>query len=127
LTVASKQLHVQSLIAAYRFLGSRWADLDPLKQHSRDNIPELDPAFYELSDVDMDQEFSATNTYFTSDSTMTLRQIIQALRDTYCRSIGVEFMHCSDPEVKRWVQQNWSLLVAQRPTPLMKSVTFFSR
>ncbi len=105
LTVASKQLHVQSLIAAYRSLGSRWAELDPLKQHDRDEIPELDPAFYGLSEVDMDQEFSATNTYFTSDSTMTLRQIIKALRDTYCRSIGVEFMHCSDPVVKRWIQQ----------------------
>jgi 2-oxoglutarate dehydrogenase E1 component len=53
----------------------------------------------------MDQEFSATNTYFTSESTMTLRQIIQALKDTYCRSIGAEFMHCSDPVVKRWIQQ----------------------
>ena len=105
LTVASKQLHVQSLIAAYRSLGSRWADLDPLKQHDRDDIPELDPAFYGLSEIDMEQEFSATNTYFTADSTMTLRQIINALRDTYCRSIGVEFMHCSDPVVKRWIQQ----------------------
>ncbi len=105
LTVASKQLHVQSLIAAYRSLGSRWADLDPLKQHDRDDIPELDPAFYGLTDVDMEQEFSATNTYFTSDSTMTLRQIIQALKDTYCRSIGAEFMHCSDPVVKRWIQE----------------------
>lgn len=105
LTVASKQLHVQSLIAAYRSLGSRWADLDPLKQHDRDDIPELDPAFYGLSEVDMEQEFSATNTYFTADSTMTLRQIIKALRDTYCRSVGAEFMHCSDPVVKRWIQQ----------------------
>jgi len=105
LTVASKQLHIQSLIAAYRSLGSRWADLDPLKRQDRDNIPELDPAFYGLTDLDMDQEFSATNTYFTTDSTMTLRQIITALRDTYCRTIGAEFMHCSDPEVKRWVQQ----------------------
>lgn len=105
LIVASKQLHVQSLIAAYRSLGSRWADLDPLKQHDRADIPELDPVFYGLSEVDMDQEFSATNTYFTSESTMTLRQIIKALRDTYCRSVGVEFMHCSDPVVKRWIQQ----------------------
>jgi len=105
LTVASKQLHVQSLIAAYRSLGSRWANLDPLKRHDRPNIPELDPAFYGLTEVDMDQEFSATNTYFTTDSTMTLRQIVDSLRQTYCRSIGAEFMHCSDPNVKRWIQQ----------------------
>ena len=118
LTVASKQLHVQSLIAAYRSLGSRWADLDPLKQHERDDIPELDPAFYGLTDLDMEQEFSATNTYFTSDSTMTLRQIIQALKDTYCRSIGAEFMHCSDPVVKRWIQQR---LESTRSAPVLSN------
>jgi 2-oxoglutarate dehydrogenase E1 component len=47
LAVARKQVHVQSLIAAYRFLGSRWADLDPLKRTERPKIPELEPAFYE--------------------------------------------------------------------------------
>jgi 2-oxoglutarate dehydrogenase E1 component len=43
LAVARKQVHVQSLIAAYRFLGSRWADLDPLKRTERPKIPELEP------------------------------------------------------------------------------------
>ena len=105
LTVASKQVHVQTLIAAYRSLGSRWANLDPLNLQERDEIPELDPAFYGLTELDMEQEFSATNTYFTSDSTMTLRQIVHALKQTYCRSIGTEFMHCSDPVVKRWIQE----------------------
>ena len=118
LTVASKQLHVQSLIAAYRSLGARWADLDPLKQTERDDIPELDPAFYGLTDLDMEQEFSATNTYFTSDSTMTLRQIIQALKQTYCSSIGAEFMHCSDPVVKRWIQQR---LESTRSAPVLSN------
>ena len=65
LAVARKQVHVQSLIAAYRFLGSRWADLDPLKRTERPKIPELEPAFYDLSESDMDITFSATNTYFT--------------------------------------------------------------
>ena len=106
LSVATKQVHVQSLIAAYRSLGSRWADLDPLKRQERPNIPELDPAFYGLTEADLDQVFSATNTYFTTASTMTLRDILKALRDTYCRSVGAEFMHASDPAVKRWVQQH---------------------
>lgn len=105
LAVAMKQVHVQSLIAAYRTLGSRWADLDPLKRQDRPSIPELDPAFYGLTEADLDQVFSATNTYFTKATTMTLREILKALRDTYCRSIGVEFMHASDPAVKRWVQE----------------------
>ncbi|MCM0035585.1 MAG: 2-oxoglutarate dehydrogenase E1 component [Burkholderiaceae bacterium] len=105
LAVAMKQVHVQSMIAAYRSLGSRWADLDPLKRQDRPSIPELDPAFYGLTEADLDQVFSATNTYFTKATTMTLREILKALRDTYCRSIGVEFMHASDPAVKRWVQE----------------------
>ena len=70
LSVATKQVHVQSLIAAYRSLGSRWADLDPLKRQERPNIPELDPAFYGLTEADLDQVFSATNTYFTTASTI---------------------------------------------------------
>ncbi|HUP05930.1 MAG TPA: 2-oxoglutarate dehydrogenase E1 component, partial [Caldimonas sp.] len=62
LAIARKQVHVQSLIAAYRFLGSRWADLDPLKRQERPKIPELEPAFYDLTESDMDMSFSATNT-----------------------------------------------------------------
>ena len=105
LAVARKQVHVQSLIAAYRFLGSQWADLDPLKRTERPKIPELEPAFYDLTESDMDIVFSAANTYFTTAEQMTLREIVQALRDTYCGSIGAEFMHATDPSEKRWWQQ----------------------
>ena len=104
LAVARKQVHVQSLIAAYRFLGSRWADLDPLKRQERPKIPELEPAFYDLTESDMDISFSATNTYFSTAENMTLRQILQALRETYCGSIGAEYMHITDPAEKRWWQ-----------------------
>jgi 2-oxoglutarate dehydrogenase E1 component len=103
--VARKQVHVQSLIAAYRFLGSRWADLDPLKRTERPKIPELEPAFYDLSESDMDITFSAANTYFGKAENMTLREIVQALRETYCGTIGAEFMHCTDPAEKRWWQE----------------------
>jgi 2-oxoglutarate dehydrogenase E1 component len=105
LAVARKQVHVQSLIAAYRFLGSRWADLDPLKRQERPKIPELEPAFYDLTEADMDLPFSATNTYFSTAEQMTLREIVQALRETYCGSIGAEYMHITDPAEKRWWQQ----------------------
>ena len=105
LAVARKQVHVQSLIAAYRFLGSRWADLDPLKRTERAKIPELEPAFYDLSESDMDITFSAANTYFGKSENMTLREIVQALRETYCGTIGAEFMHCTDPTEKRWWQE----------------------
>ncbi len=105
LAVARKQVHVQSLIAAYRFLGSRWADLDPLKRQERPKIPELEPAFYDLSESDMDIPFSASNTYFSTAEHMSLRQIVQALRETYCGTIGAEFMHITEPTEKRWWQQ----------------------
>ena len=115
LAVARKQVHVQSLIAAYRFLGSRWADLDPLKRQERPKIPELEPTFYDLTESDMDITFSATNTYFTTTEHMTLREILQALRDTYCGSVGAEYMHITDPAEKRWWQQRLES-VRSKPT-----------
>jgi len=105
LAVARKQVHVQSLIAAYRNVGARWADLDPLKRTERPKIPELEPAFYDLSESDMDITFSAANTYFSKAEHMSLRGILQALRETYCGSIGAEFMHITDQTQKRWWQE----------------------
>ncbi len=105
LSVARKQVHVQSLIAAYRSLGARWADLDPLKRTERPRIPELEPAFYDLTESDMEITFSATNTYFTKAEQQTLREILQALRETYCGTVGAEFMHITEPTEKRWWQE----------------------
>ena len=65
-------------------------------------IPELDPSFYGLTEADLDQVYAATNTYFTKADTMTLRDMLKALRDTYSRNIGVEFMHITNPAIKRW-------------------------
>ena len=101
---ARKQVFVQQLIAAYRFLGSRWADLDPLKRQERVPIPELDPAFYDFSEGDQANIYSAANTYFGFEQA-TLREIIGALRETYCGSIGAEFMYITDPTKKRWIQE----------------------
>ncbi|MBV8208637.1 MAG: 2-oxoglutarate dehydrogenase E1 component [Burkholderiaceae bacterium] len=113
LSVARKQVHVQSIIAAYRFLGSRWADLDPLKRQERPKIPELEPAFYDLNEADLDTEFSAANTYFGQEQ-MSLRDIVKALRQTYCGTIGPEFMYIADPAQKRWLQQRLETI---RSTP----------
>ena len=113
LSIARKQVHVQSIIAAYRFLGSRWADLDPLKRQERPHIPELEPGFYDLTEADLDTTFRADNLYFGQEQ-MTLREIIKGLRDTYCGTIGPEFMYISDPAEKRWFQQR---LESTRSTP----------
>ncbi len=101
---ARKQVFVQQMIAAYRFLGSRWADLDPLKRQERPAIPELESAFYDFTEGDHANIYSAANTYFGFESA-TLRQILAALRETYCGSIGAEFMYISDPAQKRWLQE----------------------
>ena len=113
LSVARKQVHVQSIIAAYRFLGNRWANLDPLQRQERPAIPELEPGFYDLTEADMDTAFSASNTYFGQEQ-MTLREIITALRQTYCGNVGAEYMYISDPAQKRWIQQR---LESTRSTP----------
>lgn len=102
--VASKQVFVQQLIAAYRVLGTRRAQLDPLKRREAPHIQELDPSFYGLTDADLDTEFHITNTYFGARK-MPLRTLLTALRETYCSSIGAEFMYISDPEQKRWWQE----------------------
>ena len=104
LSIARKQVHVQSIIAAYRFLGARWADLDPLKRQERPAIPELEPGFYDLTESDLDTTFRADNLYFGQEQ-MTLRDIIKGLRDTYCGTLGAEYMYISDPAEKRWFQQ----------------------
>jgi len=101
---ARKQVFVQQLVAAYRFLGNRWADLDPLKRQEQPSIPELEPAFYDFSEGDHANIYSAANTYFGFD-TAPLREIVRALRETYCGSIGAEFMHMTDPAQKRWMQE----------------------
>lgn len=113
LATARKQVYVQSLIGAYRFLGSQWANLDPLKRRERPAIPELEPAFYDFTEADMDQEFSATNLYFGFERA-SLREIVKALRDTYCGTIGAEYMYISDPEQKRWWKEK---LESIRSTP----------
>ena len=95
---------VQELIAAYRNVGARWADLDPLKRAERPNIPELEPSFYGFTDADMETVFNTSNTFFGKE-TMPLRELLNALRETYCGTIGAEYMYITDQGQKRWWQQ----------------------
>jgi 2-oxoglutarate dehydrogenase E1 component len=99
-----KRTAVQQLIAAYRNVGCRWADLDPLKRAEREHIPELDPGFYGFSDADQEVMFNISNTFFGKE-TMSLRELINSLRETYCGAIGAEYMYITDQVKKRWWQQ----------------------
>ena len=99
-----KRVSVQQLIAAYRNIGARWADLDPLKRIERANIPELQLSFYGFSDADQEAVFNTSNTFFGRE-TMTLRELMNALHETYCGTIGAEYMYMTDQSQKRWWQQ----------------------
>ncbi len=100
--VASLQDRVDQLLRTYRFRGHMIAILDPLGR-PRPTLPELDLGFYGLTEGDLDRRFSYGTLY--RDGSFTLRDIINRLRNTYCRSIGVEFMHIDDIQVRRWLQK----------------------
>jgi 2-oxoglutarate dehydrogenase E1 component len=102
-TAHQKQVAVLQLINAYRFRGHRQADLDPLRQYERPNVPELDPAYHEITEEDMDTTFNTGSLH--AEDEIPLHEIIKIIQTTYCRSIGVEYMHINETEIKRWIQQ----------------------
>jgi 2-oxoglutarate dehydrogenase E1 component len=91
------------LVIAYRITGARWATLDPLKRLPRPPVPELEPGYYDLSEADLDREVMAAS--FVGMDRTTLRNLIQALQETYCRNIGFEYMFISDRAQRLWIQQ----------------------
>ena len=107
-----KRTAVQQLIAAYRNVGQRWADLDPLKRTERPNIPDLDPAFYGFTDADQETVFDTSNTFFGKNN-MSLRELLNALRETYCGTLGAEFMYTTEQAEKRWWQQKLESIRSQ--------------
>jgi 2-oxoglutarate dehydrogenase E1 component len=100
---AQKQVAVLQLINAYRFRGHRQADLDPLRQYERPLIAELEPEFHGLSKEDLDTRFNTGSLYGPKEAT--LRDILEIVRTTYCRTIGAEYMHINETAQKRWIQQ----------------------
>src|SRR5262249_18887643 len=102
LEIAIRQDRVGQLVGAYRVRGHMIAKVEP-PGLARRPMPELDPKTYHLTDEDMDRRFSSRTIYGTE--TLTLREILERLRNTYCRSIGVEFMHIHDLEPKNWLQE----------------------
>ncbi len=97
-----KQMHVQTLINQHRVRGHLIADLDPLAWKEPQMHSELDPATYGLTIWDLEREFLTTGV--GGRSRMKLGDILHVLRNAYCRTIGIEYMHISDPVQKRWIQ-----------------------
>ncbi|MCC2682820.1 MAG: 2-oxoglutarate dehydrogenase component, partial [Nitrosospira multiformis] len=102
LTTERKQIAVLQMINAYRFLGVRHADLDPLQHYDKPHVPELDPGYYGLTEADMNTVFGTGSLF--GPPRASLREILQTLRQTYCGKIGVEYMYITDTEQKRWIQ-----------------------
>ena len=98
----SAQTGVFRLIFAYRSRGHLLARLDPLSEPPP-MVPHLDLADYGLSEADLDRTFSMP--HFLAVQRGTLPDMIAALRETYCRTIGVEYMHIQDTSVRRWLQE----------------------
>ncbi len=97
------QVAVLRLINAYRYLGVRQADLDPLRRFEPPPTPELDPAHYGLTEADLTRAFETGSLFGVARTT--LADILQRLNNAYCGHVGFEYMHITDVARKRWLQE----------------------
>ena len=120
-----KQVSVLQLINAYRFRGHQQADLDPLKQYQRPLVPELELAYHNLTDADLDTVYNPGSLVAPKEST--LREILSIVRTTYCGTIGAEYMHINETEQKRWIQQRLEQCRAKPEFPPEKRLRILER
>jgi len=98
----NKTARVQELINSYRVRGHMMADVDPLQYKQRSH-PDLDISSHGLTFWDLDREFVTGG--FGGRRSMLLREVLGVLRDTYCRTVGVEYMHIQEPDQRGWFQE----------------------
>ncbi|MBU1306662.1 MAG: 2-oxoglutarate dehydrogenase E1 component, partial [Alphaproteobacteria bacterium] len=91
------------MIRAYRMRGHLHADLDPLKMKADEPAPELDPKSYGFTEADYSRKIFIDN--YLGLEYATLPEMLAILNRTYCGTVGIEFMHISDPEAKAWIQE----------------------
>ncbi|MEN3265706.1 multifunctional oxoglutarate decarboxylase/oxoglutarate dehydrogenase thiamine pyrophosphate-binding subunit/dihydrolipoyllysine-residue succinyltransferase subunit [Pseudonocardia sp.] len=108
-----KTARVIELIDAYRTRGHLMADTDPLNYRQRRH-PDLDVLSHGLTLWDLDREFAVGG--FGGKERMKLRDVLGLLRDSYCRTIGTEYMHIADPEQRNWLQERIEV-PHQKPNP----------
>ncbi|MEB4614197.1 multifunctional oxoglutarate decarboxylase/oxoglutarate dehydrogenase thiamine pyrophosphate-binding subunit/dihydrolipoyllysine-residue succinyltransferase subunit, partial [Leucobacter sp. M11] len=97
-----KTARVQELINAYRVRGHLMADVDPLEYQQRSH-PDLEIESHGLTFWDLDREFVTGG--IGGQRSLPLRDILGVLRDSYCRKIGIEYMHIQDPEQRLWIRE----------------------
>jgi 2-oxoglutarate decarboxylase len=98
-----KTARVQELINSFRVRGHLMADIDPLEYRQRSH-PDLEIANHGLTFWDLDREFVTGG--FGAKKVALLREILGTLRDAYCRTVGIEYMHIQDPAQRRWIQNH---------------------
>jgi 2-oxoglutarate dehydrogenase E1 component len=103
--VNDKEAYVADLINAYRTYGHLAADLDPLDMTPRPPVPSLTLQYHHLSDADLNQSFYSDGLF--PNKKVPLSEIYQALRDTYSRHIGVEYMHIANSDETQWLQNRF--------------------
>ncbi len=99
-----KQVRVLRMINAFRVRGHQVAKIDPLGLMQREDVPDLDLRFHELSAADLDTTFQLGSLFFGTEEAP-LKTILDDLQKTYCTTVGSEFMHIIDTQEKRWLQQ----------------------
>ena len=97
-----KQARIMEMINAYRVRGHLMADTDPLEYRQRRHH-DLDVQTHGLTLWDLDREF-ATGSFAGGQGLMKMRKILGILRDSYCRTTGLEYMHISEPTERKWIQ-----------------------
>ncbi len=107
LALARDTLGLRMLIRAYRTRGHLAAKLDPLELVTRREHPELKPKTYGFAKSDYDRPIYVGNALGLEFGTV--RQVLDILKRTYCGTIGVEYMHISDPEQRAWIQDRMEL------------------
>jgi multifunctional 2-oxoglutarate metabolism enzyme len=108
---ALKEVRVQKLINMFRVRGHLNAHLDPLEAEPQTIFPELDLDFYDLSIWDLGRTFVCDG--LAGRDQATLEEILAILRDAYCRTLGIEYMHIQDPAQKAWIQRHVEGVVVQ--------------
>ncbi len=98
----ARQDRVDQMVRAFRVRGHMIARLDPLKRE-RPSPPELEPSFYGFTEADMQEPFSSRT--IKGPDVRTLGEIVARLQSTYCRYIGVQFMHIDESRVRHWLQE----------------------
>ncbi|AFP84472.1 2-oxoglutarate dehydrogenase E1 component [secondary endosymbiont of Ctenarytaina eucalypti] len=110
--INSKQMQVLQLITAFRLRGHQNATLDPLKLWQKAIVPDLHPAFHDLTEADFQKRFNV-GSFAIGRTTMQLGELYGALKKTYCGVIGTEYMHLTNLDEQRLIQRHMESVVGQ--------------